>query len=198
MSGWCNEQSCHRAGQTWVGSTEHREDEEWVFLLKALVMQRAEQEPWHWSTQEGSETKDLIASQQGGGMTSVLRETWRVPNLLGLTPLGFVQAEYQPPPGKSPGEMLRRLHTSAPTCTRVRVHAGGDGRRFCSPSSFHPLSQSLFKREEKLRTSLLAEQHCILQTSCSAPPGRAAWLIALVSERTSLMTPELAATGLRP
>lgn len=147
MSGWCNDQSCHQAGQTWVGSAEYWEDEERVFLLKALVMQSAGWEPWHWSTQEGSETKDLIASQQGAGMTSMLRETWRVPDLLGLTPFGFVQAEYQPPPDKRPGAMLSLLRQP-----HVRVHAGRDRRRFCSPSFFHPLSQSLLKREERLRT----------------------------------------------
>lgn len=68
---------CHRVGQAWaaVGSIVHWEDEKWVLLLKALVLQRAEEEPWDWSTREGSERRGLITSQQGGGMTCTLTET---------------------------------------------------------------------------------------------------------------------------
>lgn len=52
-----------------VGSMVYWEDEKWILLLKALVLQRAEQELWDWSTWEDSETRGLITSQQGGGTT---------------------------------------------------------------------------------------------------------------------------------
>lgn len=53
---------------------------------------------------------------------------------------GFLQAEYQPQPDKSPGQMLRLLRTSAPTCIHVRVYGRREERLLCSPSFFHPLS----------------------------------------------------------
>lgn len=130
-----------------VGSTVYGEDEKWVLLLEALILTRAEQQLWDWSIHGDTETRSLIPSQQGGGMSCMLTETWGVPKPC-LLPLCKQNTNHNQI--KTLGRCWGcRIHHPWPASTSGFMHAGtGDSSALHPSSILFPLPQSLLKREK--------------------------------------------------